>query len=467
VQETAALAEREQPDAVVLIDSWGFTIRVAKAIRAARPSVPLIKYVGPQVWASRPGRARTLAGAVDHLLALYAFDAPWFEKEGLATTVVGSSALHVDMDHADGAAFRARRGIAQDARLLLVLPGSRPSEIRRMTPVYEAAIRKLKADGHRLTLIATKKDVLEDLLRKEGLEYRNFLPHGRKDNKWSIALGLLKQDLRLVAQCLRDRPDLMIGTSTEICHVGWLLRIPNIFVNEDDAAIVPLVDKLAHPFAKHLLAPEVCVTGRPGKTITYAGNHELAYLHPDLFTPDPAVKQRYIPENTPYFLLRFAKLGAHHDTNAKGISDAIARKLIELLEPHGRVYITSERALAPEFEPYRLNIHPIDIHHIMAFSSLFIGDSQTMSAESGVLGVPFIRFNAFAGKIGYLVELEEKYRLGVSIHPDNEEALYQQVTIWLPLLHDRQHWEAKRQHFLHDKIEVASFMTRLIESGEW
>ncbi|WP_312735544.1 lipid-A-disaccharide synthase [Brevundimonas sp.] len=145
VQETAALAEREQPDAVVLIDSWGFTIRVAKAIRAARPSVPLIKYVGPQVWASRPGRARTLAGAVDHLLALYAFDAPWFEKEGLATTVVGSSALHVDMAHADGAAFRARRGIAQDARLLLVLPGSRPSEIRRMTPVYEAAIRKLKA----------------------------------------------------------------------------------------------------------------------------------------------------------------------------------------------------------------------------------------------------------------------------------------------------------------------------------
>ncbi|MBN9464216.1 lipid-A-disaccharide synthase [Brevundimonas sp.] len=160
VQETAALAEREQPDAVVLIDSWGFTIRVAKAIRAARPSVPLIKYVGPQVWASRPGRARTLAGAVDHLLALYAFDAPWFEKEGLETTVVGSSALHVDMDHADGAAFRARRGIAQDARLLLVLPGSRPSEIRRMTPVYEAAIRKLKAVDPTLEVAVVAADTV-------------------------------------------------------------------------------------------------------------------------------------------------------------------------------------------------------------------------------------------------------------------------------------------------------------------
>ena len=145
VEETAALAEREKPDAVVLIDSWGFTIRVAKAIRAARPDVPLIKYVGPQVWASRPGRARTLAGSVDHLLALYSFDAPWFEREGLSTTVVGSSALHVDMAGADGAAFRARRGIAADTKLLLVLPGSRPSEITRMTPVYEAAIGKLKA----------------------------------------------------------------------------------------------------------------------------------------------------------------------------------------------------------------------------------------------------------------------------------------------------------------------------------
>ena len=97
VADTVALAERERPDAVVLIDSWGFTIRVAKAIRAVLPDVRLIKYVGPQVWASRPGRAKTLAGAVDHLLALYAFDAPWFEKEGLPTTVVGSQALHVDM----------------------------------------------------------------------------------------------------------------------------------------------------------------------------------------------------------------------------------------------------------------------------------------------------------------------------------------------------------------------------------
>ena len=156
VADTAALAARERPDAVVLIDSWGFTIRVAEAVRAAAPETPLIKYVGPQVWASRPGRAKTLAGAVDHLLALYGFDAPWFEKQGLPVTVVGSSALHVDMGTADGAVFREARGIAPNAPLLLVLPGSRPSEIARMTPVYEATVKRLKAqiEGLEVAVIA-------------------------------------------------------------------------------------------------------------------------------------------------------------------------------------------------------------------------------------------------------------------------------------------------------------------------
>jgi len=146
VAETAALAAREKPDVAVLIDSWGFTVRVAKAIRAAQPDMALIKYVGPQVWASRPGRAKTLAAGVDHLLALYSFDAPWFEKEGLPTTVVGSQAVHVDMSGADPSGFRSQRGMAADAPLLLVLPGSRPAEIRRMTPVYEQTVLRLKRD---------------------------------------------------------------------------------------------------------------------------------------------------------------------------------------------------------------------------------------------------------------------------------------------------------------------------------
>lgn len=162
VADTAALAVAEKPDAVVLIDSWGFTFRVARAVRAVLPDVPLIKYVGPQVWASRPGRAKVLAASVDHLLALYAFDAPWFEREGLPTTVVGSQALHVDFGDADPAAFRAARGIAPDANLLLVLPGSRPSEIRLMTPVFEAAVARLKKADPELQIAVVAAGTVAD-----------------------------------------------------------------------------------------------------------------------------------------------------------------------------------------------------------------------------------------------------------------------------------------------------------------
>lgn len=174
VADTVALAVAEKPDAVVLIDSWGFTIRVAKALRAVLPSVPLIKYVGPQVWASRPGRAKTLAATVDHLLALYSFDAPWFERKGLPTTVVGSQAVHVDMDAADGARFRASRHMAADAPLLLVLPGSRPGEISRMTPVFEQAVARLKADrpGLQVAVVAAETVATEVAARIAAWPFR-------------------------------------------------------------------------------------------------------------------------------------------------------------------------------------------------------------------------------------------------------------------------------------------------------
>ena len=118
----------------------------------------------------------------------------------------------------------------------------------------------------------------------------------------------------------------------------------------------------------------------------------------------------------PYFFLRFASLNAHHDSGIKGINTEVAQRLIEILSPHGRINITSERPLEPQFEQYRIKINPLDMHHVMAFASLYIGDSQTMAAEAGVLGLPFVRFNDFVGRIGYLRELEDKYELGYGIH---------------------------------------------------
>ncbi len=172
VRDTVALAEREKPDAVVLIDSWGFTLRAAQAIRKAMPGVPLIKYVAPQVWAARPGRAKTLARAVDFLIALHPMDPPFFEAEGLKTIVVGNPALHVDMSAADPQAWRRAQGLADDTAVLLILPGSRPAEIRHMMPVFGELMARLHRQRPDLVFVMP----VADTVRGQVLEALKALP---------------------------------------------------------------------------------------------------------------------------------------------------------------------------------------------------------------------------------------------------------------------------------------------------
>jgi lipid-A-disaccharide synthase len=167
VRDAIALAEREKPDAAVLIDSWGFTLRVAQGLKRALPGLPVIKYVGPQVWASRPGRARTLAKAVDHLLAIHVFDAPIFEAAGLRTTFVGNPALSTDFTQADGARFRSAIGARPDQPVLLVLPGSRPREIERLGPPFAEAVGLLARERPDLIAVVPMAETVAERVKAE------------------------------------------------------------------------------------------------------------------------------------------------------------------------------------------------------------------------------------------------------------------------------------------------------------
>lgn len=165
VRETAELARRDKPDVAVLIDSWGFTLRVAKAIRRLYPDVPLIKYVGPQVWATRPGRARVLAETVDHLLATQPMDAPFYAPHGLPVTFVGSPALAKDFSAADPARLRKAIGAKKADPILVVLPGSRPAEIVNVMPAFEDAVRLLKADRPNLQVVVPVASTVAEAVR--------------------------------------------------------------------------------------------------------------------------------------------------------------------------------------------------------------------------------------------------------------------------------------------------------------
>ncbi len=186
---TAALARRERPDVAVLIDSWGFNLRVAHRLRKAIPGLLLIKYVAPQVWASRPGRAKTLASAVDHLLSINALDARYFEPEGLATTFVGNPALAREPMGVDAERSRVKIGAHGEDSILLIAPGSRPGEIRRVAPVFAEAAQALIRTHPNLRIIVPVAETVADTMRDwaKTLPPATTLLYGEEDKRDAMA----------------------------------------------------------------------------------------------------------------------------------------------------------------------------------------------------------------------------------------------------------------------------------------
>ncbi|MAN81031.1 MAG: lipid-A-disaccharide synthase [Rhodospirillaceae bacterium] len=151
--ETRADILTKSPAVVVTIDSPDFCFRVAKKLKAQRPGLPIVHYVAPTVWAWRPKRAKAVARFLDHMLCLYPFEPPYFEREGLAASFVGHPiALSTGTQpgaEARAAEFRADHGIAGDAQVLAVLPGSRGGELDRLLPVFGDSLNRLWEGGWR------------------------------------------------------------------------------------------------------------------------------------------------------------------------------------------------------------------------------------------------------------------------------------------------------------------------------
>jgi len=156
INETAAAARRLKPDAVVTVDSPGFSLRLAHHLRGS--GIPVIHYVAPQLWAWGPFRARKLKKRVDHILALLPFEVQFFAKYGIPCTYVGHPAIDVGAERGDGPAFRARHGIPAEAPVLCVLPGSRAGEVHRMLPVFGKALELLKKKYPDIRIVMTVVD---------------------------------------------------------------------------------------------------------------------------------------------------------------------------------------------------------------------------------------------------------------------------------------------------------------------
>lgn len=330
---------------------------------------------------------------------------------------------------------------------------------------FKNCLRILKERRHSIQILIKTKDIVETLLKEDGMEYENIQRNIRKNDKLSILSASLQRTYNVYKAARRFHADLLIGTDASIAQAGFLLGKPAITTLEDDVEIIKHLARLTYPFASSIVVPSVCRVGKwEKKKIPYSGYMKLAYLHPHYFIPDKEVVSHYgLAEN--YILIRLAQLTAHHDVGIKGLNIALVKGIIEIAERHHyTVYISSENSLDAALQKYSLQIRPTDIHQVMNFAALLISDSQSMSVEAAMLGVPSLRFSDFSGKISVLEELEQTYHLTLGIKTTAPDILLGETELLLSKPNLRDVYRQRRQHMLKDKIDVTAFLAWLIEN---
>ncbi len=146
LSETVDAVERSEPAALITIDAPDFNFRLGQRLKRRGFPGPHIHYVAPTVWAWRPGRAKKVAGFLDHLLALLPFEPPYFEAEGLACSFVGHPALEATQKTISRGEARKALGLDGDSKIMLLLPGSRQGELNRLLPAFVATLERLQQD---------------------------------------------------------------------------------------------------------------------------------------------------------------------------------------------------------------------------------------------------------------------------------------------------------------------------------
>lgn len=329
---------------------------------------------------------------------------------------------------------------------------------------YRNVVTELLSKGHKVTWTIKEIEVVRQLLNHYGFSYHVFPK--KSDSLVGKTLMQLRYDWMLLQLCWSEQIDIAIGTSVSVAHVSKLSRVNSIMFDDDDDEVQPLVTKYVSPYASTLVSPDVLRGKRKRKdTLFFPGYMELAYLHPKRFTPNPLVLHEIgVNKGEPFFIMRFNAFKAHHDVGIKGLSLEQKLKLIEILKPHGKIFITTERNIEPELRQYQMSVSPEKAHSLLAYAKIFIGDSQTMTSEAAVMGIPSLRCNSFAGRISYLEEQENRYGLTFGFLPDHFDKLLTKLNELLCNPNLKAEWQEKRQRMLNDKIDVTSFMFWFIET---
>jgi predicted glycosyltransferase len=330
---------------------------------------------------------------------------------------------------------------------------------------------KLEEHGHVVRLATSKKEISIDLIKGYGFDYDVL--YDNKPGSLLSKLGMLiNGEMAMLKAAQRFKPDLFVSTASEISGpVSRVFRKPHIGVSDTEHA--GMTNSISSPFTDVVLTPSSFKKSFGRQQIRFEGCKELAYLHPNVFEPDPSVLEGLgLSEKDNIFLVRFSSFNATHDVNSENFNKKYVPLLIEKLEKAGEIIITSERSLEPGLRKYQRDIDLLKYHDLLYYSKLYVGEGSTSANEAGMLGVPALHFERMTvggivsdvtPYIGVLDELQNKYGLVYTFH-DEEMLLAKLDGILSDLSGAKREWERKRERFLNETIDLTAFLLWMVEN---
>lgn len=324
--------------------------------------------------------------------------------------------------------------------------------------VFKDVIYGLQSKGHEIQIFARAKENTRKMLDDLKMDY-HLCPY--YSNIGGKALGILVNDFRLYKFAKKVKPDIFVSPGSPYsAHVSRLLGKSHIAF--PDTEIAGIVMKLTFPFTDKIYTSTSFYLDLGPKQERFEGYYELAYLHPDYFKPDVSVLEKYGLEECNYIVVRLSALSSHHDIGAHGFSFESESELgafIAKFEKYARIVIFSETDQWSLIEKYSLDMDPADLHHILYFAKMYIGEGATMASESAVLGVPSIYVSNT--RRGYLNELESKYDLVYTIEHKEKALIKAELLLGDSGLNRK--WREKSYYLYNNSIDVVAFIMDAIE----
>jgi predicted glycosyltransferase len=334
----------------------------------------------------------------------------------------------------------------------LVVSISHPAHVH----YFKNFIREMRDNEHDILILAADKEVTYKLLNNYQLDYVKFGRH--RSSLIKKAMDIPLSDLKLYRMGKKFNPDFFVGFgSIYASHASFLLR-KNCIVLEDTEPSMEQIG-LYLPFASAVCTPSCFRRDLGRKQIRYDGYTELTHLHPSYFKPDPSILDDLgLDVDEPFIVLRFVSWTASHDFGQSGVKDN--EELVRELEKYGRVLISSERPLSRNLEEKRVKIAPEQLHNLLYYAALYVGEGGTTASEAAILGTHSIHISTLAKHCGVFEDLN---RYGLMWTFDSERGVIEKVS---EIMQEdpRKEGKRKRDRLIADKINVTAFLSWFVEN---